>query len=255
MSARIKAAHQRLLNAAEFTQSYVAAVQGFIAYKLDNRQVMKGRFNDIPFVFRSADVEALKEVLIQREYDIFTGDLGTLEAPVILDVGHHIGTFSLWAFAQNKNAKILGFEADPETYAVAAQNAALGRGRALDWQVMNRAAWENDTQIAFSTKGDTMGHTVHKDGDIHVQGITLGQMLAQAGQTVDLMKLDIEGAEEVFLSHSPELLENINSLIIEIHPKKCDEARVMDILRRAYSLIELIPQRKNSKPVVWCRRG
>jgi methylase of polypeptide subunit release factors len=93
-------------------------------------------------------------VLVDLEYG-FLGELLTLhEAPKILDIGHHIGTFSLWAFCQNPNASILGVEADPETFAIAEKNARLGRGNGLDWRVIQRIVPSNvpSPRIGLATR-------------------------------------------------------------------------------------------------------
>ena len=55
---------------------------------------------------------------------------------------------------------------------------------------------------------------------------------------VDLLKIDIEGAEDVVLSNSEKLLGTIPYLIIETHPDVCDEALVLEILHRHYPKLE-----------------
>lgn len=88
---RIKNAHKRLQCAAQFTHSYPKAVYGFVRYKFDRRNgIMRGRYKNIPFYFRSADVEALKEVLVHNEYAFLSDYLAQHKQPVIIDAGHHI---------------------------------------------------------------------------------------------------------------------------------------------------------------------
>lgn len=213
---------------------------------------MRGDFERLLFYFRSADVEALNEVLVDREYSFLSGFLKEHEAPVILDIGHHIGTFSLWVFSQNKNTSITALEADPETFKVADKNAALGREQNLDWQVLHKAAWKSDEDISFSCEGDTMGHKVSQDGKLMIPGISLKTLMDQIQKPVNLMKLDIEGAEEDFLTAHPELLKDVESMVIEIHPDYCSEENVKDILKGRYNTIKPLQQRETDKPLLWC---
>jgi FkbM family methyltransferase len=252
---RIKAAHQRLNCASIFTGSYLRSAAHFTAFKLNKKATVRGRLGGIPFYFRSADVEALKEVLVDREYS-FLGELLRLhDAPKILDIGHHIGTFSLWALCQNPKARILGVEADPDTFAVAEKNARLGRANGLDWRVIHRAAWEDDKPVSFSGSGDTMGHRVTQAGELKVQGASFQTLMQQAGGRVHIIKLDVEGAEETVLAAAPAVLQSTESLVIEIHPKSCSKENVMQILKEHFAKIMPVQGRQTSKPLFWCTRN
>lgn len=251
---RIKGAHGRLCCASRFTGSYIAAALGFFAYKFDKRSTMCGSFKGMDFCFRSADVEALNEVLVDQEYSFLSDFLVQHKKPVILDIGHHIGTFSLWAFSQNRQAFIMALEADPCTFEVACRNAALGREKGLEWQVLHKAAWSADEGVSFSCDGDTMGHKVSQSGAFTVSGISLKSTLSMTGGSVDLMKLDIEGAEEAFLGAHREMLKDIGSIVIELHPEYCSQENVMNILKASYDKIVPLKKRENEKPLLWCYR-
>ena len=54
-----------------------------------------------------------------------------------------------------------------------------------------------------------------------------------AGQPVDLLKCDIEGAELELLSAYPELLRRTAVCVIELHPQKCDSSACLRLLEEA----------------------
>ena len=82
--------------------------------------------------------------------------------------------------------------------------------------------------LTFSDVGDSMSHRVSDEGAVEVQGMSLYELLsASKFDTVDLMKLDIEGTEEAFLCENPELLKRVNILVVELHPNVCDTQKVM----------------------------
>ncbi|MCB1558090.1 MAG: FkbM family methyltransferase [Alphaproteobacteria bacterium] len=249
---RIKSANKRLQCASQFTGSYLAAVYGFTRYKLNRTSQMNGTYKDIPFAFRSSDVEALKEVLVNEDYKFLGDYIKQQNNPVIIDAGHHIGCFSLWALAQNPKANITALEADPNTYKVAKKNAELAKAKGYDWKVLNKAAWTNNDPVSFSCDGDTMGHKVLKDGTMTIDGMSLESLLDQVGEPVTLMKVDIEGAEEAFLSGKDDLLKKIKALVIEIHPKYCNQNAVVETLKKSFSHVEFIEDKQTDKPLVWC---
>lgn len=213
----------------------------------------------IPFGFRGSDVMALREVLRDREYDFALPSLAGCKAPLVLDIGGHIGTFALWLASAMPQARILSLEADPETFALLAANAESARSHGANWQVLHGAAWhESGARLRFLGTGPSMSHRVSRKGEIEVDGITLADLLNQLapGQAqIDLMKVDIEGSEEAFLCAEPALLRRIRCVIVELHPALCDAARVRALLSQAYARVEEIGARRSSKPLLLCSQG
>jgi FkbM family methyltransferase len=201
------------------------------------------------FVFRNCDATAIKEVLIDNEYGFLDPILREIEVPTILDVGGHIGTFSLWAYSGNKNVKVHTIEADPNTYALLKKNIEANIPAANQF-CYNRAAWSDVSIIKFDDLGDSMGHKVSNKGTLEVKGIPLSEIISQTGD-IDIMKVDIEGAEEEFLCKNPELLERVKHLVIELHPKLCNTDRVRGVLKKYFPKIQELHGRIDSKPVLF----
>ena len=101
-----------------------------------------------------------------------------------------------------------------------------------------------------------MSHRVSAAGPVEVQGMTLREVLNTTfpDQPVDLMKIDIEGAEEAFICTEPDLLRTVNALVIELHPNLCNASRVEQELRKIFPTIETISGRTSSKPLLYCRK-
>lgn len=245
---------RRLAIYRHFSTPSPLALAAIAGQKFFGRSLVRGRYEGRTFFYRCSDVEALKEVLLSKEYDFLGPYVTSFASPAVLDVGHHIGTFSLWATARNPAARILGVEADPNTYKIAAKNAERGRKAGSDWSVLHGAAWKDDEVLSFVTTGHTMSHKVSPQGRAKVQGISLNALLERMGGHADLLKVDIEGAEESFLCATPEALDKVGSAVVEIHPDYCSEARVMDVLRSAFVQVRPMGRVTSSKPVVWCTR-
>jgi len=233
----------------------LAAVLFLIQARTNRLARSEGTYKTHSFVFRGCDLSALKEVLIDQEYAFLTSLVKSKKPPVIVDVGAHIGTFALWALSENPSARILSVEADPKTYALLLHSSTLSSNADTPWTCTHRAAWKNNDNIAFSDEGDSMSHKVLKTGSLQVSGITLPELIEQTGEEkIDLMKVDIEGAEEAFICEYPESLKNIHALVIELHPQLCDTEKVRDTLGTYFKTITEIEGRISSKPLLYCTK-
>ena len=251
---RLKAFKHRTHWLSNFTDGAPKAICYQISSKFKPDLVGQGSYKNTPLAFRKGDLQALEEVLILEEYDFITEVLQESKTPVIFDIGAHIGTFALWCFSKNKGAQILSLEADPETFAVLSQNRKTADKPA--WTILNRAGWSSDETLSFRNSGATMSHKVAEDGEIKVQGITLADLMKQVNtKNIDVLKIDIEGAEEAFLTAQPELLKNVKNLIIEIHPQICSEDNIRTLLAKYFTSITDVSGRQSSKPLLWCRNA
>jgi FkbM family methyltransferase len=69
----------------------------------------------------------------------------------------------------------------------------------------------------------------HGSGGAQVAFVDLCKVMA-GREKIDLLKCDIEGAEQVFLENYPDLLQGVNIAVFELHHRMCDTARCVRIL-------------------------
>lgn len=132
--------------------------------------------------------------------------------PVIFDCGAHIGLASMFFKEHCPGARIHAYEADPAIAELCRANlTACGFG---DVEVTAAAVWTHDNGVRFAVSGDDSGH-VAGSGEHDVPSIRLRDVLTAA--PVDLLKLDIEGAEFDVLADCGDALRNVQRLIVEIH--------------------------------------
>lgn len=216
-------------------------------------------FRGFPVQFRGADEQAIREVLVDQEYEFLRDFLRERPRPRVLDVGAHIGTFGMWLYSESPGAKVLSVEADPATYQVASLNIATGRSVGADWEVMHGAAGSADGEfVRFSSNGPSMSHRIAAEGDVEVPVVSLAtllSLLAADGGRIDLAKVDIEGSEEAFLAEVPAALERIDAFVIELHPGLCDTDHVRAVLNQHFDHIENVGGRKSTKPLLFCTRN
>lgn len=244
----------------EFMPGTLATVSHLIKVKANSNTPMTGTYKGLTFTAYPQDLSAVKEVLVDTEYDFLTNIVQSNETLSILDIGGNIGTFSLWVLGENKKANILSIEASPKTFETIDKTVKSAQEKGYNWHCENKAAWKDNGDVFIKTEGDSMGHKVLDDGDSKVSGITLQELIKkQQDRTgtpqIDILKVDIEGAEEAFLADTEgnkASLENVKNLVIELHPNYCDVTGVEKLINTCYK--NIIPQmdRLSDKPLLHC---
>jgi FkbM family methyltransferase len=170
-------------------------------------------------------------------------------APRILDGGANVGLASLYLKRLYPRARITAFEADPAIAALLRENLSVnGAG---DVEVAQAALWTRAGTVRFRAEGADSGAVASLEGapparEIEVPAVRLREILARE-EAVDLLKLDIEGAEEEVLEDAEEELARVRCLVVEIHetdPERRRTPALLELLARAgfrYSLDELLP--------------
>lgn len=247
---RLKSTIGRAEKMRDIFGSTSAALFFILRVKRNKALVTQGAFAGLSFEFRGTDLSAVEEVLSNQEYVAVTPFLEGRKAPIVIDAGANVGAFAIWAFSRAPSAVITSVEADPSTFSVLEKNVSTAVEQGRRWACLNRAAWSDDSALAFDTSGNSPGHRIGPGGTVLVQGITLEAILAPIGdETVDVFKIDIEGAEDRFIGQSPDLFKRVRCLIVELHPDLCATERVLRTLKEAYGNCILVSGRGSAKPL------
>ncbi len=159
------------------------------------------------------------------------------EAPRILDCGANVGLASLYFKRLYPSARITAFEADPTIAAVLRGN--LSRNGCQDVEVVSAAVWIEDGSIEFCSEGADSGTIGVFAAGIsgtpkQVPSVRLKPLLER--EAIDLLKLDIEGSEELVLKDCSEALQNVRAILLDLHefnPEKRNTVQVLETLDRA----------------------
>ncbi len=162
-------------------------------------------------------VSCLDVLVVKRWNDFLPKD----DHPVILDCGANIGISVLNYKRQFPNAKIVAFEPDPQFVRVLRNN--LDRNGARDVDVIEAAVWREDGERRFFCEGADGSKLVDKDekftDTVFVQTVDLAKFIS--GQ-VDLIKMDIEGAEYEVIASLGGKLGSVKNMVIECHVSNRD---------------------------------
>ena len=136
-------------------------------------------------------------------------------APTILDCGANIGLSVLYFAREYPQSQILAFEPDTAIFGVLQDNAQVNQLSHVI--LMNKAVWDATGTLSFAPEGADSGRLVedaNESGTYTVATINLRDYL---DRPIDLLKLDIEGAETRVLANCQDMLGNVHNLFVEYH--------------------------------------
>jgi FkbM family methyltransferase len=171
---------------------------------------------------------AVKDNLVLGEYERSGIRLADMRG-VVVDAGAHVGLFSLLASAHVET--VVALEAHPRNFMLLAENVA--RNEVSNVQPHQCAVWRTNGAVEF-LEGDrtSSGSILGGRGErFVVPSETLDSIVATTGP-VDLLKLDIEGAEFDVLEHTTDAtLRQISAVVAELHLEG-QEQRLAPMLAR-----------------------
>lgn len=151
------------------------------------------------------------------------------ERPVIYDCGANIGTSVLF-FAKNyPKAKIVAFEASPHIYGILKKN--IDNNTIRNATLYQNAVWTKNEELEFSDEGGDSGsiYSIANTKKVKVQAIDFLEALHKE-EKIDMLKMDIEGAENDVIPHIAPALHKIERIFIEYHSFNNGEQRLDEIL-------------------------
>jgi FkbM family methyltransferase len=210
------------------------------------------KFGTLMMRARSLDLFAIQEVLIDREYDTLGRFLRRHPSPTVLDLGANVGAFAAFVFDLCPEAEVQSVEPSPDTFALLDENRR--RNPSFRWDAVHAAVWIREGTVSFASAGPSTGRRLVIAPSAHqVPAVTLDTLLTRLSRRsgrVNVLKIDIEGAEGAVLAATGSRLHLVDVLIVEIHPPEADEASVRRLLSEWFNVIETIPGRASAKPVL-----
>ncbi len=159
-----------------------AAFPVWIAFAGGRRRVLIADWSEL-FV--------LGDVFLDEQYSVESAT----PPDTIVDLGANIGASALWFHLRFPQARILAFEPDPRSFARLRANT----GDIAEVSVHQFAACRATGPVRFRVAEESWASSLAAEGNgptISVSGLSLADLMDRFALTrIDLLKLDIEGAE------------------------------------------------------------
>jgi FkbM family methyltransferase len=169
----------------------------------------KYRNKDIVYTSPAELLHTLQEIFVK---EIYKANLPS--NPFIIDCGANIGLSIIYFKENYAAADILAFEPDEENFLLLQKNTeAFGLKNVT---LKKEAVWIKETELNFSNDG-TMGSKIQEGMSENVRRVKAVRLKDILNKKVDLLKIDIEGAEFEVLKDIKGELHHVQNMFFEYH--------------------------------------
>ena len=185
------------------------------------------------------------DVFADGDYDLPLLELleGRAGRPLtVADIGANVGFFALrlahlaGIHSTAEPVNVEGFEASRPLCAVARQRWSACRLEKCNvrFNVIHGLVGKRSGSAEFFHQYHHGASSIFRSSE-HGELVSFVDLAAHfAGvERIDLLKCDIEGAEQLFLESYPDLLQKTHAVVVELHAELCDPARCRSLLKDA----------------------
>jgi FkbM family methyltransferase len=186
------------------------------------------RFDGRPLHLRpgTADVAVVRNLAVTEPH-LPPDDFVPADVALVWDLGAHIGVAAVDYAVRWPRARVVAVELEPANAALLRRNLSAFGDRC---DVVEGAVWPEDGTVTIPGESsiDTNAFAVSENGGREARAISLASLLGRAGDgaSVDLVKLDVEGAERRILRENTGWAERVRTMLVEVHddytPEDCE---------------------------------
>jgi FkbM family methyltransferase len=161
---------------------------------------------------RTTDISTYESILLGREYELpFAFD-----PRIIIDAGANIGMASVFFAIKFPKAKIIAVEPESSNYELLVKNTSPYP----NITAVRAALWRNNQEVSVCDAGSGhWGRTISDNGGFErCRALTMDRLMAEHDlDCIDLLKIDIEGAEKEVFENADGWIHKINMIAGELH--------------------------------------
>jgi len=186
----------------------------YLLYRLKNGVEYKVRG-------KTTDRNVINEIWIHNSYTPERFKIN--QNDLVIDVGAHIGVFSIFASKKANNGKIYAFEPSPENYSLLKENIELNKSHNITLipKALSDKTGIKDFFISEDdNKGNSSFYSKPKSSEkISVNTTSFSDFIKKHKiKEIDFMKIDCEGGEyDIFFNSPKSIIKKIKKISMEYH--------------------------------------
>ena len=184
---------------------------------------------------------------------------------VVIDVGAHIGAFSVRAAFENPGITVFAFEPDPQNFKRLKENAGRNGLEEKGLSAFNLAVSSAEEELMFARGRTSTTGSVARTGFfkappdaelVVVSATTVESIFRQhAIGRCRLLKVDCEGSEYDILTQLPDgIVSRIDSMIVEVHPARAGNPKELKGVLQSKGFEVIERSHGNGCADLYCRR-
>jgi FkbM family methyltransferase len=202
-------------------------------------------YNSLKIIIRFMDVGNFKEIF---EWNVYGESFKRRK--VIVDVGAHIGLFTI-KHARNTE-KIVAIEPSPKNFNILEENLKINDIKNVE--MLNVAISNRKGYSFLYGSGGSASIVKTSTNEKYTIKLTTLDNICKYLKSIDLMKIDVEGAEELVLRGGKNTLEKVKKIVMEVHPNLVKEEKIIDLLSRRGFKIKRLPSWVEGTFILLCEK-
>ena len=194
----------------------------------------------------STDFYVLTNVWLLEEYDNKKIQIG--KEDVIIDIGAHVGLFTIYASQFCNNGKIYCYEPIKENYNLLVDNVKLNNIK--NTTIYEKAVTDKSSIVRIFINQDNAAHSIFTESNKYenIESISLKDIFdSNQIQKCDLLKIDCEGSEYMILNSLPDFyFQCIKKIVMEYHMADKKPELLENLIKKLRELGYKIDIRKNT---------
>jgi FkbM family methyltransferase len=167
----------------------------------------------------TADASTFEKVFVWRDYD--------LEYPsavrTVVDAGANVGFSAVFFACRFPQARIIAVEPQRENFRLLRRNVSYYP----NVTPVEAAIWSRDTEVGLANPADRVDSYRYDPAAVGepIQALSVPSLLNRfAVDIVDVLKVDIEGAEKELFAARPSWVNRVRMFIVELHGSEAAES-------------------------------
>lgn len=186
---------------------------------LNNKKILEFKHSDYQYKVYlrnlTTDINTFYSILFNKEYNINFKE----EPKIIIDLGANIGLSSIFFLNKFPESKVIAVEPEKSNYEMLVKNISNYSNAIL----YNKGIWNKNATLKIKDNGNgkwgfSVFEVLEKDENT-IDAISISEIIKQNNiKQIDILKIDIEGAEIELFSENFDMWLSITKLIIiELH--------------------------------------
>ena len=191
---------------------------------------------------KSTDLQAFANVWLNKEYEEIGFFIESDET--VIDIGAHIGLFTVYASQFCKNGKIISCEPIKENFELLKENVSINNLSNII--LYNNAITDKNDKVKVYLNNDSAANSIYGNGENYeeISTLSLSKILDENMNEKNCLKLDCEGAEYQIINNTPDkYFKKITKICLEYHVINKDKIQLEKLKKRLnelnYELIEV----------------
>ena len=189
----------------------------FITKKIYKKLIiyyLKLKFKPLLIRKKTTDYRVFEKIFFNKDLSLPIH----IKPKLIIDCGAYVGYSTIWFANKYPKAKIIAVEPEISNF----RTLKVNTQNLLNVQLIRSAVWKNNANLKIKDSGGgkwafVVEEVNPKEKD-SFKAVSINGIIKKSDYNIiDILKLDIEGAEKEVFSHNTEWLNQVNILIIELH--------------------------------------